>query len=51
MPVPILYKAASMTIDIENVNIHVRMLVETRNYEEKKKKIAKSDDDTHDSPR
>ncbi len=34
-----------MTIEIENVDIHVRLLVEHRIYEDKKKKIHKTEED------
>jgi hypothetical protein len=34
-----------MKIEIENVDIHIRLLVEHRIYEDKKKKIHKTEED------
>lgn len=34
-----------MRVEIENVDIHVRLLVEHRIYEDKKKKINKTEED------
>ena len=38
-----------MTVDIENVDVHVRLLVETRNYEDKKKKMMKTEEEMQES--
>jgi hypothetical protein len=40
-----LFKNNPMQVEIENVDIHVRLLVEHRIYEDKKKKINKTEED------
>ena len=44
-----LFKSVAMTVDIENVDVHVRLLVETRNYEDKKKKMMKTEEEMQES--
>jgi len=47
-----MFKSTPMKIDIENISIHIRPLVEQRSYESKQKKIQRfeKDSDNPDNP-
>ncbi len=46
-----MFKNTPLKIDIENISIHIRPLVEQRNYESKQKKIQRFEKDYDNSER
>jgi len=50
--IPVMFKNTPIKIEIENISIHIRPLVEQRSYESKQKKIQRfeKDNDNQDKP-